>query len=163
MESFASFTRSAGGTDGAHPKGADMLMSKPGNLYSTTVNGGGPGCNGDCGTVYEIAGNGTETTLHSFTGGRHDGYYPHNGLLQSGRSTFYGVAQDGGASNDGIVFRLKQNSFAGDDGARLERCAGAALTAYCPKWRYFTWWRRARAPTASASSTRSPYWSMPRP
>src|ERR1700733_14380471 len=55
-----------GGTDGRFPLGA-LVMDKGGNLYGTTQFGGGT-C--DCGTVYKLAADGTETILHAFAEGQ---------------------------------------------------------------------------------------------
>jgi uncharacterized repeat protein (TIGR03803 family) len=44
----------AGGTDGANPRGA-LLRTRAGDLYGTTVAGGGAGCGGyGCGVVFRI-------------------------------------------------------------------------------------------------------------
>lgn len=79
-----------GGSDGSGPHG--LVIDKLGNLYGTTTAGGDLGCfeNGGCGTVFEIAANGTETVLHAFTGGV-DGYQPLGGLLLDKKGNLYGT------------------------------------------------------------------------
>jgi len=65
-----------GGSDGPFPK-AGVIIDKAGNLFRTTLGSGVGNCiNGNgCGTVFEIAAEGTETVLHAFTGGK-DGATP---------------------------------------------------------------------------------------
>ncbi len=43
--------------------------------------------------------------LHSFTGGA-DGAYPYAGLIEDAAGNLYGTTRDGGASDDGTVFKL---------------------------------------------------------
>ena len=68
-----------GGADGEAPVGK---LTPLGNaLYGATYVGGGE-C--DCGTVYRVKEDGTETVLHAFTGGSEDGAYPAGGLAVLG-------------------------------------------------------------------------------
>ena len=46
----------------------------------------------------------TFTTLHSFDGT--DGTNPQAGLVQATNGNFYGTTYEGGASNDGTVFKI---------------------------------------------------------
>lgn len=104
----------SGGSDGALPV-AGLLMDKSGSLYGTTVQGGGTGCigNAGCGTAYMIAGDGTESIVHAFTGGS-DGELPYAGLTADSVGNLYGtaVAGGGGACNVngiagcGVIFKL---------------------------------------------------------
>src|SRR5437870_5611256 len=59
-----------GGSDGYAPW-AQLIADGSGNLYGTTAGGGGgTGCKSvGCGTVFQIASDGTETVLHAFAGG----------------------------------------------------------------------------------------------
>ena len=102
------------GQDGGDPY-AGVIMDKEGNLYGTTVYFGDNACSyfGEtgCGTVYKIAPDGTETTLHAFTGGS-DGANPYGGLVMDKAGNLYGTTSYGGGSGDcygagcGTVFRL---------------------------------------------------------
>jgi uncharacterized repeat protein (TIGR03803 family) len=117
-----------GGNDGIFPVGG-LLADKAGNLYGTTEAGGGTGgCsdgkNNGCGTVYELAPDGTETVLCRFSGGT-AGSGPAGTLVADKAGNLYGVTLSGGAASDGTVFEVTPqgtvtllHSFAaGSDGA----------------------------------------------
>jgi len=89
-----------GGSDGAYVY-AGLAMDKDGNLYGTTSLGG----TGNNGVAYKIAADGTETVLHTFTGGS-DGGQPYAGLILGGKGNLYGTTFYGGADNSGVVFEL---------------------------------------------------------
>ena len=89
-----------GGTDGSSPF-AGLVRDGAGNLYGTTLHGGGS----DFGTVYKLDSSGAETVLHSFTGVP-DGQYPQAGLVLDSAGNFYGTTGSGGASGFGTVFKL---------------------------------------------------------
>lgn len=94
-----------GGNDGYHPQ-ADVVLDSKGNLYSTTFYGGGA-CN--CGTVFKLAPDGTETILHSFTGPPGDGENPNEGLAKGPYHTLYGTTAYGGAyTYYGTVFSVTE-------------------------------------------------------
>jgi uncharacterized repeat protein (TIGR03803 family) len=100
-----------GNNDGWVPQGG-LTLDKAGNLYGTTIWGGGTGCfyGYGCGTVFKISPAGTETLLHVFQGG--DGYWP-GGTLASHNGKLYGTTFRGGtgASCDegcGTVFMVKE-------------------------------------------------------
>jgi uncharacterized repeat protein (TIGR03803 family) len=94
------------GPDGARPS-AGLIKDTLGNLYGTTIGGGAHGQ----GVVFELircssAPSGYEfKVLHSFTGGD-DGAYPWSGLVRDGAGNLYGTTSRGGASGNGVVFRL---------------------------------------------------------
>lgn len=93
----------AGGTtDGAYPY-AGVVFDKAGNLYSTAYEGGAYGY----GIVFKLAPDGTETLLHSFSGGN-DGGNPDANLVANRKGVLYSTAAGGGANGDGTVFRLKE-------------------------------------------------------
>ena len=98
-----------GGTDGASPL-AGVVLDAQGNLYGTTYYGGTGKCNDEvgvgCGTIFKVDKFGKETVLYNFTGGS-DGAGPRDaGLLRDAAGTLYGTATIGGASGDGVVFKL---------------------------------------------------------
>jgi uncharacterized repeat protein (TIGR03803 family) len=104
-ETLYTFT---GGIDGFGPLCRLVLFR--GNLYGTTVIGGGSGV----GTVFELSppashhGAWTLNVLHTFACGG-DGCFPWAGLTMDSNGTFYGTTQFGGLpSNGGTVFALKQ-------------------------------------------------------
>ncbi len=90
----------SGGSDGAKPYGG-LLADLSGNLYGTTWAGGGD-CN--CGTVFRLAPDGTETVLHAFSGS--DGGYPNAGLAIDKKGVLYGTTFLGGANDSGTVFKI---------------------------------------------------------
>ena len=84
-----------GGTDGAYPY-AGVTLDAEGNLYGTTVNGGG-GCGGfapGCGTVWELSSTGTEKVLHHFKKYT-DGNLPYGGLMRDAAGNLYGTTSHG--------------------------------------------------------------------
>jgi len=98
------------GSDGEYPN--EIVFDKKGNLYGTTLGGGGRGvslCNqGGCGVVFELGpakgGGWTETVLHRF-GGK-DGAQPVAGVLVKPNGHIFGTTYDGGTYNYGVVFEL---------------------------------------------------------
>jgi uncharacterized repeat protein (TIGR03803 family) len=93
--------------DGFYPL-AGLVQGMDGNLYGTTVSGGGlPVClkGQGCGTVFKIALGGTLTTLHSFD--LRDGANPTAALVQGTDGSFYGTTNGGGLGGDrGTVFKI---------------------------------------------------------
>ena len=83
--------------------------------------GGGAGA----GVVYKIDTSGNETVLYSFTGGGDGGYPLWVVLARDSAGNLYGTTAYGGASGDGVVFKIDTSgnetvlhSFAGGaDGA----------------------------------------------
>ena len=88
-----------GGNDGANPNG--LLRTANGSFYGTTQNGG----TNLAGTVFQMTANGTLTGLYSFTGGN-DGATPFAALAQAPDGNFYGTTYQGGADDNGTVFRM---------------------------------------------------------
>jgi len=122
----------AGGSgDGEFPTGA--IVRYAGNLYGTTIEGGGTGCSGGCGTVFELS-RGKETVLYSFS--EIGGNFPNAGLVRDTSGNLYGSTFGGsigmptpacGTQGCGTVFELRQGQevalygFAGTpDGANPE-------------------------------------------
>jgi uncharacterized repeat protein (TIGR03803 family) len=108
--------------DGTYPSGG-LVRDTAGNLYGTTTQGGASGE----GTVFKVDTSGNETVLHSFAGGTTDGAYPYlTRLRMDAAGNLYGVTEEGGASDLGVVFEISSSgtfsllySFAGGttDGA----------------------------------------------
>jgi len=111
LHSFA-----GGTTDGCFPY-AGLLLDKAGNLYGTTQSCGAS----NNGIVFKVSKGGKVTVLHNFAGGANDGANPlYGSLLRDTKGALYGVAQYGGTSNDGVVYKLSKtgalrvlHSFAG--------------------------------------------------
>jgi uncharacterized repeat protein (TIGR03803 family) len=102
-----------GGTDGANP-GSGLVRDIGGNLYGTTLGGGGSGCSSDtgCGTVFEITAAGNEEVLYSFTG-KTDGATPSASLILDAAGNLYGTTVYGGnfggecaSFGCGVVFKV---------------------------------------------------------
>ena len=101
-----------GEQDGSGPLGT-LIRDRAGILYGTTSEGGSKGCRGyGCGTVFQIAPDGTERTLHVFAGGC-DGANPLSGLVTEKVGNRYGTTQNGGICNNdigyGTVYKITPN------------------------------------------------------
>ncbi len=93
-----------GGADGANPY-SGVRMSLDGGFYGVTSTGGAT----RGGTVFEVAPDGTETTLHTFTGDVNDGANPYfSGPLAAKGQYLYGATNNGGAHGTGVVFKVKK-------------------------------------------------------
>jgi uncharacterized repeat protein (TIGR03803 family) len=92
-----------GGPDGGTPY-AGLVQDIAGNLYSTTRDGGNPGChlNPGCGVIFKLD-NAGEAVLYSFV--FPNGANPVAGLVQDTAGNFYGTTELGGFA-DGVVFKL---------------------------------------------------------
>lgn len=102
-----------GGNDGATPTGRLLLFH--GDLYGTTMKGGGTGCErGEgCGTVFKLSPDGTETVLHRFQSGDNDGAEPTAGLIAGRDGNLYGTTSKGGGfkchkrhKGCGVIFKI---------------------------------------------------------
>jgi uncharacterized repeat protein (TIGR03803 family) len=94
---------------GAFPE-SGLIADSSGNLYGTTVFGGGSGCRSGflvgCGTVFKLSPDGSSyKVLYSFTGGS-DGAAPAVGLRADSSGNLYGTTAQGGAAGKGVVFKL---------------------------------------------------------
>ena len=78
-----------------------MADAAAGNLYGTTEQGGAYGF----GVVFKLTPGGAETVLYSFTGGS-DGADPAASLIRDKAGNLYGTTEEGGASGDGVVFKV---------------------------------------------------------
>jgi uncharacterized repeat protein (TIGR03803 family) len=91
------------GPDGANPSGG-LIQDADGNLYGTAWGGGANGF----GIVFQFTPAGAFTVLYNFCSAVHctDGGQPMAGLVQDSFGTLYGTTVNGGAQNQGTVFRL---------------------------------------------------------
>lgn len=102
------------GSNGENPYYGPLVQAANGNLYGTTLSGGDfiTFCsNGEgfgCGTIFEIAPNGTLSTIYDFCSqsGCTDGVSPTAGLLQAANGDLYGTTNSGGNNFSGTVFEL---------------------------------------------------------
>ena len=93
--------------DGAQPNSVLIFDSK-GNLYGTTLLGGGFGL----GTVFELSPGAnntwTEKVLYGF--GFADGALPYGGVILDPAGNLYGAAVEGGAYFNGTIYELIADS-----------------------------------------------------
>jgi uncharacterized repeat protein (TIGR03803 family) len=99
------------GADAEGPGYGEVIFDHAGNIYGTTVWGGGTGCNSGagCGAVYELTPSGTgwtETILYRFSGSGGDGWLPSNGVVLDGIGEVYSTTYNGGTDNGGTIFQL---------------------------------------------------------
>jgi len=104
-----------GYADGYLPT-AGLTWDTQGNLYGVTAFGGTGTCPGGCGTLFELAKNGSAWTFHSlysFTGGT-DGTEPLAPLVLAADQSFYGTTSTGGSGSCfggcGATFNFKPGS-----------------------------------------------------
>jgi uncharacterized repeat protein (TIGR03803 family) len=90
-----------GGNDGWRATGT-LIEDSKGNLYGTTIFGGG---SANAGTVFKVNSSGKESILHSFTGGD-DGSEPFSGVIADSHGNLYGTTYSGGASGNGVIFEI---------------------------------------------------------
>ncbi len=108
MQALHSFH--SGGKSGYLPVGG-VIFDSAGNLYGTTFDGGGTGCDDlGCGTVFELTPEGkgkwTMNVLHSFRPKAKDGSGPMASLTIDAAGNLYGTTQFGGKYGYGTVFEL---------------------------------------------------------
>jgi uncharacterized repeat protein (TIGR03803 family) len=118
--------------------GGPLVFDTAGNLYGTTLIGGGTGCTGGCGTVYKLTrgsgGKWTYSLVHEFGSGA-NGSVPTGGVIFDNAGNLYGATGYGGPGSCGcgVVYKLTPrtdgtwnysvlHSFSGADG--VEPTAG---------------------------------------
>lgn len=112
----------SGNPDGAEPY-VTMIANGANGGYGVSEYGGTGPCTrmgpSGCGAIIKIDGTGKESVLYSFAGSP-DGAVPQPGLTRDPAGNLYGTTELGGASNNGMVFRVDPNgketvlySFAG--------------------------------------------------
>jgi uncharacterized repeat protein (TIGR03803 family) len=95
------------GSDGYVPTSGNLVRDAHGNLYGTAMMGGTTDCGqgSGCGTVFELARDGTFSLLHSFGGGT-DGYVPQGGLVMDSHGNLYGTTAFGGTFGYGTIYKI---------------------------------------------------------
>ena len=91
------------GVPGANPNGG-VIVDKKGNIFGTTVYGGGGACDQGCGEVFEITAKGKFKVLHAFNGT--DGEYPVAAPALDKHGNLYGTTLLGGTGGFGVVYRI---------------------------------------------------------
>jgi uncharacterized repeat protein (TIGR03803 family) len=97
------------GTTGEIPS-SDLTIDSTGALYGTTYVGGDARC--VCGVLYKLVpptqkGSAwTEQVLHAFTSGS-DGRLPNATVVINSQGTIYGVTQQGGAYDSGVIYQIR--------------------------------------------------------
>jgi uncharacterized repeat protein (TIGR03803 family) len=91
--------RFTGGADGGGPT-TGVIRDLAGNLYGTALGG-----TSDSGVVFKLDTTGHFTVLYTFTGGA-DGDSPSSGVIRDSAGNFYGTTSRGGASGQGVVYKL---------------------------------------------------------
>ena len=104
LTTLYSFCSLSACTDGSVPT-TPLIQGNDGYLYGTTQTGG---ANGNYGTVFKIAYDGSFTTLYSFCSQAAcaDGQYALGGLVQAVDGNLYGVTFEGGSGGKGTLFQL---------------------------------------------------------
>jgi len=125
LTTLCTFCSESGCADGGAPYG-DLIQATDGNLYGTTMFGGGndfcedPDSEAGCGTVFKITPGGALTTLYSFCaqGGCADSQWPLAGLVQDTDGNLFGLTAgasltpveggicQAGGNTGGTIFRL---------------------------------------------------------
>jgi uncharacterized repeat protein (TIGR03803 family) len=88
------------GDDGGTPY-AGVIRDAGGNLYGTAFFGGSDGF----GTVFKLDAENKFTVLYNFTGGE-DGGNPWGGLTMDASGHLYGTDSSGGATGNGVVYKI---------------------------------------------------------
>ena len=91
-----------GAADGGEPFDSALYRDSQGNLYGTTMYDGGIV---SLGVVFKVTPNGTESVLHTFTGGS-DGAHPKGSLISDGKGNLYGSTISGKGLSGGTVFQI---------------------------------------------------------
>lgn len=90
------------GANVSQPNSGPVTGAIANTFYATCVQGGAHGL----GMVFSITTGGTVTSLHDFAGGAADGNSPFAGVTFATDGKLYGVANGGGANNQGVLFSL---------------------------------------------------------
>jgi uncharacterized repeat protein (TIGR03803 family) len=85
---------------------SDMALAADESIIGVTSNGG----IGNNGTIFEIAPDGTYSSLYSFTAQAHDGQYP-VGIAIGPDGGYYGFTYYGGQFSQGVVFQFLNGKY----------------------------------------------------
>lgn len=97
----------SGHEDGRYPL-AGLIADAQGDLYGTTIEGGGAGCSGTgCGTVFKLGPDGTQKLLWRFGSGKR-GFQPWGGLWENQTGELFGTTIAVDDSDSGTIFKLTQ-------------------------------------------------------
>jgi uncharacterized repeat protein (TIGR03803 family) len=110
-----------------------VIFDKVGNLYGTTIYGGG---SSHIGTVFELSPSGsawTEKVLYSFTGGS-DGCEPYAGVIFDTSGNLYGATNDADCSGGGTVFKLTPSNGGGTYSLVHSFTGGCGPGCGCGPW-----------------------------
>ena len=117
-----SFCSQTNCTDGSLPT-AGVIQDSAGDLCGTTEIGGAH----DLGVVYKLDTSGNETVLYSFCSQANctDGFDPQAGVIRDSAGDLYGTTLRGGASDDGVVYKLDAS---GNETVLYSFCLQASCT-----------------------------------
>jgi len=102
-KSYSVLRHFGGSGDGQWPSGT-LLHGQDGAWYGTTYSGAS-----GYGTIFRIAGDGSNyAQLHAFSGAS-DGDVPYDALVQDATGLLYGTTAAGGSNGVGTVFKLNTN------------------------------------------------------
>lgn len=93
------------GTDGMYPYGG-LILGADGNFYGTTFYGGA----NNLGTLFRVTPSGVLTVLHAFGGGVSDGTLPMSTPTLANDGNYYGVAEVGDNTHDGMMYKYSPSS-----------------------------------------------------
>jgi uncharacterized repeat protein (TIGR03803 family) len=115
------FTVSPAGSSAAYPSA--LLRDSAGNLYGTVTWGVGPSGNSD--GIFKLEPDGSYSIPFTFADYATQGRNPLGGLVKDPAGNLYGVTFNGGAHNQGVVYRLTPSgrytvlhAFTGDSDGR---------------------------------------------
>lgn len=114
---------------------AALVLATSGAFYGTTQQNSG-GCSvgtGQCGVVFKITTSGALTEIHNFCtdysnlGVCLDGINPEATMIQASNGNFYGTTRNGGANNQGSLFKVSQTGVL----TTLHSFCGTLQNDYC--------------------------------
>jgi len=116
-----------GPSDGFYPNQGPLAFDTNGNIYGSTLYGGGSTACGSrgCGTVFRLSTSGVKTIRYAFEGGTSGGF-PQAGVVLDAEGNLYGTASQFGdpTCSCGVLFEVSQSgqksvlhTWTGSDGA----------------------------------------------